>query len=482
MTGMPPPDPTLRALVQWVVALALVVLPLGAGMGLRVLFSRPRGAARPLAAALLVGLVAAGAAWVDPCSLPVDLDDAAWLLLLTLAGALVARRGAWPSWALGWRLLVATAFVLGGLELGCRLLLPPDPLPSAAAHLPGDFLRGPRPERSYGLAYVGVVNETQARACGLAYPGLWPEAYRQRLEAASGQRVRLLHVGDSMVEALQVGGPTGARPFVGRLAGLLPGTGHVNGGVSGTGIDLQGLLLGEWTGLERYDGIVLYVFLLNDLFYTGTRYPCCGGRTVAGALAGGDASACGPDRAPGCWRQWLQAGRGPYVLRVTTPYSRLVRALRLRLEVRQLNALTEPLPERRQWHDLERALVAVRDTAARRGVPLAVVLLPERSALDPSAGACPGCPPLGPSWLDKRAELLALAGRLGLTVWDPWEHLSRRARLEEPSAWFVPAPPFPPGDVHFGDRGHELMAEWLAEQLRAWPPVAAALREAAPRP
>ena len=460
--------------MTWAVVTALVVLPLLAGVLLRVGLARLGGAARAVAVLVLLAPAGLAVALVEPCTLRLTVDDAAWMGLLAALGALLARGGRLPSPVGALKVLVAIAFVLCGLELGCRLLLPPIRPPTFPVTgpllLPAD--RGP----TFGLQFVGFGDGALARACSLAYPDLAPAEYRARQDAAPRCPVHLLHVGDSLVEAAQVGGPTGTQAFVARLAELLPGTSHVNGGVAGTGTDLQALLLSEWTHRERYDGVVLYVFPLNDLRFLGNRYPCCDGRTVLASREGDAAPRCGPGHLPGCWAQWLGGGAGPYVVRATTPHLALARAINQRLQAKRLAAGTEVLEPSVAWQSLEAVLQMTRDATRAQGLPLAVVLLPERSLLDRSAATCPGCQDWSTRFQEARQRLQDVAARLGLEVWDPTDALMERARTEDAQAWFVPTPRFAPDDVHFGARGHEIVAEWLAERLRTWAPVAAGVR------
>ena len=470
---LPPPAPPPLVPPAWWIGTLLVVLPPGAGVLLRVALSRLGRRSRPAALAALLASVVTAAVALEPCALPVSVDDVTWIVSLAALGAFLARGGHWPSPAFLARCLAGSALVLLGLEGGARVLSPP--LFPTSGPVNDRFLRVFDNTPRYGMAYVGLANATQARACGVAFPERAPDEYRDRLAAAvSSGGVSALHVGDSMVEAQAVGGATGQGSFVARLNRLVPGTAHVNGGVSGTGIDLQSLLVEQWTARERYAALVLHVFLVNDLMYMGTRYPCCDDGPVPSTPA--DAKgACGADRYPSCWRQWLAGDQGAYVLRNAAPASALARAVNARLLRMRAAAIDGRLSEPEQWQALEHSLATIRDTTTRRGVPLAVVLLPERGALDASVATCPGCHDLGPAWLNARLRFLDVAARLGLTVWDPFDVLAARARVEDPRAWFVPSPPYPPDDVHFGERGHELVAAWLAERLRAWPPVGDAL-------
>ena len=480
---MPVPDPSVQSAAYpyaGAVVAALVLLPLLVGATLRVLFARRRGWLRPVLAALLGAALLAGAVWVDPCTLRVDANDVFWMAVLAAAGALAAWDGRLPAGRVV-RLTLASAFVLAGLEAGARWLLPLPPFPASNQPAVQAFLKPSRTTLRYGMHHVGVYHETEARACSLAFPAPASVEVQARLAAAPAGPLRLLHAGASLVEAQQVGGPLGERPFVSRLARLLPGTAHVNAGVSGTGADLQALLIEQWTARERFAGVVLYLFLLNDLRFMGARYPCCGEQSVTEASVEGFGQRCGPDFYPGCWSQWLEGTGAAYLFRWATPFSALARTVVQRGENRRATAVHQGWQVARQWQALRLSLQSVRDLAARRGLPLAVVLLPERAALDATVKPfCPGCIGDGTLWREMRATFLPLAAELGLTVWDPFDALEQRALTEDARSWFVPSPPFSSNDVHFGDRGHELMGAWLAERLRAWPPVADALRGTPP--
>jgi hypothetical protein len=64
--------------------------------------------------------------------------------------------------------------------------------------------------------------------------------------------VRVLHVGDSMVAAIELR-PT--ERFVSLLGGV-PGTAHVNAGVVGTGPDFHSLVIHRWTRRLPFQHVV----------------------------------------------------------------------------------------------------------------------------------------------------------------------------------------------------------------------------------
>jgi lysophospholipase L1-like esterase len=89
-----------------------------------------------------------------------------------------------------------------------------------------------------------------------------------------------------------------------------------------------------------------------------------------------------------------------------------------------------------------------------RGIPLRVVILPDRKALtdpgDPSRVVA--------------GRMAAMAVSLDIEALDAWGHFADLVAASDESAWFLERPDGTP-DNHFSAAGHREMARWLLERL-----------------
>lgn len=447
----PPPSP-------WGLALAWLLVPLAAGLllgtGQRLSLKRRVAGIWPvlLVLTVLAGLGAGvGFAWMR-----VGLWD-----LLSVAGLATA------GWGLGAHVLATRRgpFVLAGvtsllgliaLEAMARIL----PMPPAFPPAEEASLLIPSLEARQAQGRLHAQSAQAACELLLPQPGA-TDPLPARLAAPEGTHRRVLHLGDSL--AFGSGVPAAQR-FTTLLERAEPGVAHLNGAMPGTSIDAQYLL--ALRALERtpVDLVVLHVFVGNDLVEVDRPYPCCReGPLLTWPAEGVPQPRCKtadvrPERGMTEW--YLARSPAPYPLRVLTAVSLAARHL-CGLQVRVAQRLDEgpSLPPAVATERYYRAVKALHAELTRRNIPLVLVILPVRSALD--AG------PRGD------AEVVQRLGRdLKVPVLDAWSLFAEAVRSRPEASLFVPEPP---GDPHFSAKGHALVADWLHVKLERLTAARAAL-------
>ncbi len=448
----PPPSP-------WGLALAWLLAPLAAGLlagtAHRLALKRRIAATWPI---LLVFAVLAGlGAAAGFLTMRVGLWDLLAVALLATAGwllgahVLATRRA--PLLLAG----MTTLLGLLALEAVARWILP----------MPPAF---PPPEEASLLIPVLEARQAEGRlhaqsaqaACGLLLPQPGAtDPLPARLAAPEGTHQRVLHLGDSL--AFGSGVPTAQR-FTTLLERAEPGVAHLNAAMPGTSIDAQYLLVLRVLEQAPVDLVVLHVFVGNDLVEIDRPYPCCReGPLLTWPAQGVPQPRCKtadvrPERGMTAW--YLARSPAPYPLRVLTSVSLAARHL-CGLQVRLAHWLGEgpslsPQVATARYYSAVRALHA---ELARRNIPLVLVILPVRSALD--AG------PRGD------AEVVQRLGRdLKVPVLDAWSLFTEAVRSRPEASLFIPKPP---GDPHFSASGHALVADWLHVKLERVAKARAAL-------
>jgi len=328
--------------------------------------------------------------------------------------------------------VVSTLLSFGALEAGVRLLLP----------VPQRF----PPIAQAALVFPHVANWGDV-ACAALYPSHYPAAadssFRTRTAGARDRPLRVLHLGDSMVEGDGVQ-PQDAFPKV--LERLEPDVAHINGGFGGTGPDFSLLLARRWLDRTPIDLVVLYPF--NDLDDIDSTYACCPG----GGLLAYESTRI-VERCP---QPVDEVSLGfaashsplPYWLRVATGYSFAARHLAV------------ALGRFRRWHDINDGFVGnlseyamiletLRDELRARHIPLLVVGLPWRASLENARLQF---------MLD---PLLDVSAGLDIPTLSATDFMSDVLRTRGSGALFLP------NDTHFNESGHRLLAGWLEPQIRA---------------
>lgn len=433
------------AWVAWLLAFALVVLPLLAGKlaGRALIRALPdRGVTRrALALATLpVGFALTLAAVHIDARVPLyDGLLTALLFGLALVGASwrPSRRKA-PRAAL----VVAAAVMalgLGVVELVARRLPPVAPLASAS---------------DATLIFDAYDFEG---ACKALYPDTFPEIGPLLHRHEDDGKPRVLHLGDSMVTSASIGD---ALPFPDLLEQLDSTHHHIGGGVPGTSTDLQLAVARAWLDRASFSQVVLHLFSGNDIVELDRAYTCSDAGPVldeAAHLRFAEPRWAYP------LRLIVVRTPAPYPLRVLGTVS--VAAAQL---VSGFSALTHSLDEpmgletegqlgtEAQWRRFDFVLRAFADELAARHIPLIVAVIPHRAFLE---AADPASVPT----FEAHNRMVAIARGLGLTTLDAGKLFAEAVRRDGSKRYFADTTDY---DVHFSAEGHALYARWLLERLR----------------
>jgi hypothetical protein len=414
------PDPAPpREVVAWpqLLALALLLAPLLLGVGLRAALARrlPRWRRASLGVtALLLAL-----------ALPFGIWDRALAASLLLAGAALSRaRGA------GVALLLGLLFGGALFELSARLVLPTPPL-------------FPPPEHMRLLAWGGADYWKEA-ACHLIDPDQAGQPFDDRIGRPQGPdgAPAVLHLGDSMLHGLHA--PRDAS-LTAHLARLQPGARHVNLGVPDSGPDLALAIARAWLPAFPTAEVVLHLYPGNDLADLDQPYPCCatGPLLLLGPEA---ASACPPLTplgGPGAWLRRSLSGSAPYPLRVATAWSHAARHL---LAIGAAGAAPRDPEQDPALARLSAVLRALRALTEARGLPLTVLLMPNRREHL-------GAPAERARHRQLRQLVAARADELGLRVLDA----ASAVPMNDEASFAAD----PPGDIHLSRAGYRGLAEWM---------------------
>jgi hypothetical protein len=436
----PPPDakPLPGGAKAAALALLFIALPLALGWGAGRAGRRLRGCgarSRWLLAALLLAAVVVGATlpWVATVA-PWDLIAA---LLLLVWGLWIGLRDPALRWDRKNLALTAGSTTLSLLlmELLLRWLAPAPP----GFAPPAGLIR---------------MRDREVRSdWATLYPDAYPGEFARLTRAARAARVRVLHVGDSMVAAFEV---RQSQRFVSLLDGPA-GTAHVNAGVQGTGPDFHYLVIRRWTRRLRFHQVVQYVFPANDLIDLETPHETCPGGLLLRYGSGPPRARCAkpPEDPFSAWSRYRSAWRArpcPYPVLAAAGFSVLARHL-CGLRLRRL-LLRSPLDANRAMTRLARILRTTRALLNARGVAYTVVVLPYRGTLADRSHRR-----LSRS---ADAEVLALVRRLSIRTLDASKALRDPVRRQGPAPFFA-------DDIHFNARGCRLVADWLKRRLAGTP-------------
>jgi hypothetical protein len=249
--------------------------------------------------------------------------------------------------------------------------------------------------------------------------------------------------------------------FTAELERLQPGVAHINAGVPSTAPDAHLPAAQRWMERRRFDAVVLHLFVGNDLAEMDLPYPCCADGPLLRYDDGGAKLRCEQPR--WAWalrddtRYYAVMSPPPLPVRAVSDVSELARwVVVATVQVRDaLRGRASPRPDR--WEHIEAVLRALRDETTRRGVPLLLVVHPQRSAL-----VAP-YPRATEAW-DVRARSLDAARRLGVPALDAWDLLADAIRRDGEQRWFASTER---NDPHYSVDGHALVARWLGERIDA---------------
>lgn len=398
--------------------------------------------------ALFAALIAPLAAWLAWWAIPYARGVSAHDLFATAAlfsAALVARSRRWlASVPVMVRRGSAVLALIGvvALELRARRMPPPP-------------MTVPEPENQM----LVVTLESREFGVTALYPDRYPPPWMPGVRDAnalatlpSGRRV--LHLGDSMVAAGDVGFGEGFADVLSRETG----DAHINLGVSNSSTDLHLMVFRTWQPRIHGALAVLHLFTGNDLDEIDRPYAFCGAGPLLGPRSQGMPSLCPTPR----WRLsrpvLIAQGPSPYPLRVLAFYSALARQVTWRIE-QSMNRSPHRSPPRvegpQRWNRIRDAVETLRDEAARAGVSFVVVTLPFHSAI---LGATPAVRAQTRGEYQRFLDLVRAAGVRSL---DPLPELEAAVNAQPGARWFLPPSP------HFDVDGHRWYARWLSQRLPA---------------
>lgn len=345
----------------------------------------------------------------------------------------------WGSGVKRWAALAVSASIaLVTAEFSVRTMLPPPP------SFPDPELASIRlPDREVRLAGGLQDSVSAAAACSLLFPKD-QDPLPALLAGHPAARTRWLHVGDSMLYGSGVSAPS---RYTALLQAARPWEAHWNAGTPGTSLDVQWLVVQRALRLSRPDTVAVHLFVSNDFDEIDRPYPCC----AAGPLLNWPD---GQPPVPRCttaewkpavplWLWYMLRSPLPYALRVATAQSQLAGHLVAR-HVR----LVEPPIARSQGVARYIALLRwMHAELAAQGIALRLVALPIRGPLDPEQH-------------EGTTTVLQAAQALHIPVLDCHQAFMQAVATHGEPALFVASTP---GDPHFSELGHQVMAKCLAQ-------------------
>jgi len=333
----------------------------------------------------------------------------------------------------------------GLLEVAARTLLPPAP----TFEEPWECRFVLEPWGEYAM---------EEEACKMLHPDEFPDRMRGRMHRAGDARRRVLHVGDSLVYMTEPGG----KSFPELLSKMEPGTVHVNAGVPGMGPDYYYLLARRWLAKERFDLVVMHLFVGNDLGDMDDIRTC----SDLGPLLDYEETGAGLHAVPRFdgpeWGTFggppFMASPPPYSLRVACGFSVAARNLQ-KLYYRAAESALSNQPEEQAWSHLEAVLATSSEELAAAGVPMVVVLMPHRPWLSDAR--------FRDRDDDMRKRIERMCAEHAIPVLVPWGEFAAAVGQLGIDRWFLDGVE----DNHFSTAGHEWMAGWLHGKLPDHTPV-----------
>jgi hypothetical protein len=420
--------------VPYLVALALTLGPLAAGLSLGIALRRL--APRMRHASVMLGL---GAPFLL-LALHERIPLAPWDLLV-LGGAFAAALALGVASESRWQ-----AFVVGAGAALVALL---------AVELLAIAL--PEPERFPPAAQAHLRYEQGFQSSG-ALDALYADD-RDRQRAREETRPVVLHLGDSLVFGE---GTKREERATSLLEAQEPSVAQINRGAPGTGPDVHLLVLRKWLPAVHPRLVVHHLFTGNDIDDIDADYGACDGGPVLEYTPEGPVERCPKPR----WRRplrWLVAhSPPPYALRVFASVSRV--AAHACTAFSRLGSWTEPEAHasfgptsisEQKWQHFTEIMRAERDDVARVGARLVVVVLPLRSALDAPD-------PRATQAFRLRTRMLGVLEALEVRVLDPWEAFETAVRRDGSKSLFIDPPAW---EIHLNPRGHRFYADWLSANV-----------------
>lgn len=283
-------------------------------------------------------------------------------------------------------------------------------------------------------------------------PGLRRPGHEARLPGVR----RVVHIGDSVVASADVPPGTTFEELLARRSGAE----HVNLGVSSVGTDFELQVARTWLPRLAPDEVVLHIYPRNDLDELDRTFLYCDDGPLLGPSAQGLPLRCPTPRFRLTRRRLLAQGPSPLALRLAASHSALAHRMLGGFE-RAIRAWAPDVyrhDRARAWERLRAVLAALRDEAARRRIPLRVVVIPHRPGEPPEAREeRETAEEAEERELDQRT--VAVAQALGLAPAVPLEAFTAAVRARPGARWFVGRSP------HFDVDGQREYADFLARSF-----------------
>jgi hypothetical protein len=240
-------------------------------------------------------------------------------------------------------------------------------------------------------------------------------------------------------------GVSGDGTFVADLAATDPEADHVNAGVIGTGPDDYLLVLRRWLKEGPVQQAVMYLFEGNDLSEIDKGHPCSDWQSIL-TFEGGEARLRfpdGPHEQHALWERLRATSPPPFLVRALARESRVAEFIALAMSRLRTPDVNANEPDEVRWTHLDSILRAAQRELAAQGGSLAVVVLPLVK------GPTPG---------EIETRMVTVARQVGVPVLDAGDLI--RGAIARGESVFVSQM-----DLHYGPRGHRLVADWLHDQL-----------------
>jgi hypothetical protein len=309
-------------------------------------------------------------------------------------------------------------------------------------------IRRPFPARR-SEPHLVLTNDDRDFRCNAIYALHEPAFLRYRaasqLEPPREGARRVLHLGDSMIEAYEL--PADMDPPH-RLSALRAPDEHFDLGVSALGTDAELAILRTWLPRLHPTEVVLHLFPGNDVADLDAPFACCN----AGPLLEADAAVslrCPQPSWHATFASVFNASPPPYAIRLCAQWSELCSVASYRHQV-AVRPRSGPFVEHERLDRMIAILRAIDREVTAAGISWTISVLPVREGyVHPPAV--------------ERSHVLERVRASGLPFVDPAPAFERAMHEHPRARWFQPMTSNP----HFDVDGSQFYAAWLADTL--WP-------------
>jgi hypothetical protein len=352
--------------------------------------------------------------------------------------------------------LISLVVALAGVEVVVRLRMPNPP---GFPAIEGARVFLPRIDIEHAEPAHGDFAEFHRQAvdgCSLLYPDSHPGHVAERTQRDHEAHGSVVYLGDSMTYGL---GVQMDQTFPAVLERRAPSLFHFNLGFPGTSVDYHYVIARHW--IDRIPTPVKLVVLglyFNDILEIGQGMACCRNQSLLAFDGHTPVERCPvPNWVPGygestAW--FLRNSPPPYPLRVAMAFSYVARYINALIYQRASQAEDSDRPVHgTEWDRMRDVLTALRAELARRDIPLVIVMMPMRAALEATD-------PAALQGYRDTQRMKELATSLGIRTLDSWEHFLPLVRQNGSSRYFIGS-----NDIHLTPEGHVEMANWLAANI-----------------